>query len=687
MKPGYQIPRTALIWILLSVILVVLPQRTHMQLWILLIAFLCVTWRALIYSGKLNYPGRLVRILVVLFTVGVTISQTRNIGLGLESAAGLLTLGFVFKLIEMRQKRDVYVVISLCFVMTMLAFLYSQSILTTLYIILAIMVITGAMIAVNRSSLISDNFGTGRLAVKIILQALPLTVALFVVFPRIAPLWAVPIQSAVSTTGVSDEMSPGDISQLGRSSALAFRVQFENILPPLHQDLYWRGLVLDAFDGETWRRTRASSAYSNALALADFQSERDDRVLTSGNPLNYNVILEPTQQPWVYGLHLAESQTGGLFQSRNFELFNDDLITQRFSYDLVSFANNQTDLVLTDRIRNRNTRIPDAGNPRSREFARELRATVNTDRDFAYTVLAHFQQNEYFYTLSPALLGSNKVDDFLFTTLEGFCEHYAGSFAFLMRSVGIPARVVVGYQGAEYNRFENYLMVYQYNAHAWTEIWLEGEGWVRFDPTAAVSPDRVELGVEQALRDDPAFLEDELLSAMRRENFSWLNSVRLRLDALEYAWNRRVVNYDQDVQLEFFQRLLGEVTGQKVLILLAAVASIVILAIGFTIIRIEPRSKQEPLIKFYLKLCKELGKIQLQRAPGEGPIAYRNRVCAARPELRESMDALTELYIKLSYGENSPDEQQLKAELKNFNRLLNRLKLSLSPLARLNQRG
>ncbi len=260
MDISYQIPRTALVWILISVVMVVLPQSLRIPAWISIIALGCVIWRVLIFTGKLNYPSRLMRVGVVLFTVAVSISQMRNIGVGLDSAASLLVLGFVFKLIEMRQKRDIYVVIALCFILSMVSFLYSQSVVATLYIAACVVVITGAMISLNRSVLISDNSGTIRLAMKLSMQALPLTIVLFVVFPRIAPLWAVPISSNGSTTGVSDEMAPGDISQLGRSGELAFRVQFENGAQPFHSELYWRGLVLDDFDGGTWRRTNSSSS-------------------------------------------------------------------------------------------------------------------------------------------------------------------------------------------------------------------------------------------------------------------------------------------------------------------------------------------------------------------------------------------------------------------------------------------
>ena len=318
MDLSYQIPRSAMIWILLSVAIVLLPQSARMPAWISIVAVVCIVWRILIFTGKLNYPSRWIRVLVVLFTLVVSISQMRSIGIGLDSAAALLALGFVFKLIEMKQKRDIYVVISLCFVMTMVAFLYSQSILATAYSLLSVVVILGAMIALNRSINVSDNWGTSIFAGKILLQAMPLAIVLFYGFPRIAPLWAVPIQSSGASTGVSDEMSPGDISSLGRSGDLAFRVQFETADAPAHESLYWRGLVLTDFDGETWRRESRRSAFSIASARADQQLQWDGRMSKIGAPVDYNIILEPTQRPWVYGLHLAEAIAGDLFQSRNF---------------------------------------------------------------------------------------------------------------------------------------------------------------------------------------------------------------------------------------------------------------------------------------------------------------------------------------------------------------------------------
>ncbi|MFT6057308.1 MAG: transglutaminase-like putative cysteine protease [Pseudohongiellaceae bacterium] len=677
MDLSYQIPRSALIWILLSVAVVLAPQSVRMPAWISIIAAVCIAWRVLIFSGKLSYPGRWMRILIVLFTLAVSITQMRSIGIGLDSAAALLALGFVFKLIEMKQKRDIYVVISLCFVMTMVAFLYSQSIVATAYSLGAILVILGAMIALNRSINVSDNWGTSKMAGKILLQAMPLAVVLFYVFPRIAPLWAVPIQSSGASTGVSNEMSPGDISSLGRSGDLAFRVQFENSEAPAHELLYWRGLVLTDFDGETWRRERSRSSFSIASARADKQLQWEGRMSRGGAALDYNIILEATQQPWVYGLHLAEAIDDDLFQSRNFELFNSGLVTQRLSYDLRSYLQSKTDFVLVDRVRRQNLEMPSGGNSQSREFARQLRSSVTTDRDYVMAVLSHFSQNEYFYTLNPALLGNDRIDDFLFETREGFCEHYSSTFAYLMRAAGIPARVVIGYQGAELNPFENYMMVYQYNAHAWNEVWLEDEGWVRFDPTGAVSPDRVRLGVEAALRDDPAFLEQSLFSTSGLGSINWINSLRLRLDALEYEWNRRVVNYDEDVQFEFFEKIFGEVTEQKILFLLFGLASVVVIVVASSVIRFEPRSKHGPVLSLYNKMSKDLEKIGLGRMRGEGPIAYRDRVVAARPDLRGIMMQVTRLYVEISYQRKQVAESEIVSQAKQIKRYGRQLKKAL----------
>ncbi len=294
-------------------------------------------------------------------------------------------------------------------------------------------------------------------------------------------------------------------------------------------------------------------------------------------------------------------------------------------------------------------------------------------------MLTHFRDNPFYYTLDPALLRDNRIDDFLFNTREGFCEHFASSFAFLMRAAGAPTRVVVGYHGAEYNPYEDYMMVYQNNAHAWNEVWLEGEGWVRFDPTGAVSPERIEQGVEAASQDDLAFMEQSLLAAVSGR-FSFINTLRLRLDALEYEWNRRVVSYDDEVQVDLFERLFGEITEQKVLLLLIGLASLVIVAVGLSVLSLGPRRKLDPVDQLYLSLTTELNKIGLARKTGEGSVDYRNRLVAARPELAGIMNDFTALYVAINYEALLKDEHIARKQLKALQQQLSNLRAVLSPL-------
>ena len=670
-----QIPGPALLWTLLSVVMVLAPEVLRMPFWITITAMLCICWRILIYQGRLPFPGRFIRSLVVVFTLVVSASQIRSIGVGLDSAASLLALGFVFKLIEMRRRRDIYIVVVLCFIMIMVAFLYSQSVISTIYLCLCLVAVTSTMVSINRPPAEPDNPEVLRFSLKLFAQALPLTVVLFLVFPRIAPLWAVPVQNTGSATGVTDEMSPGDISQLGRSADLAFRVQFENTLPPLHADLYWRGLVLDQFDGETWRRRRSRSSFGSASQFASYPWASDEIATINGEPIAYNVIMEPSQQPWLFALHLADPRKDDLFQTGKFELFNRMPVTQRISYDVESYLDNSTNEFLLSSARRTNTQLPESGNSRSRDLARALRDGVATDRDYVYAVLAYFQSNEFFYTLNPPLLGQNRVDDFLFSSMAGFCEHYASSFAFLMRAVGIPARVVVGYHGAEYNRFEDYMMVYQYNAHAWNEVWINGEGWVRVDPTGAVSPERIEQGVEAALRDDPNFLEESLLAGVRFGQMDWLNTLRLRLDAIEYEWNRRVVNYDEEVQFELFQDLIGDTTESRVLGLLVLLSGLVVVAVGFSILRSGQCARGSEIEQAYRAFCQKLDSAGCPRITGEGPLQYRNRLNRVFPGQQQQLDRLSDIYIALNYRSDVQSESQQRALVKEFRTLLSGLRL------------
>lgn len=675
MDVNYQIPRLALLWVLAALLLVILPGMLRLPLWILLLVLGCMGWRLLIFAGRASYPGKLVKALIVFTALPLTVLQFRTQGVGLDAAVCLLILGVVFKLLEMQYKRDIVIVIVLAYVLTMIGFIYSQTIPSGLHAVLAVAVITGALVSLNRDNARNNFRNNARLAAQLVLQSIPLTLALFILVPRIAPLWTMPLPVPSSTTGVTDEMTPGDISSLGRSAELAFRVSFDGEAPS-HDRLYWRGLVLDFFDGRTWHRS--GSTFLDYGMIRRYPSE--NRGVPQGGPVAYDVIMEPTQQTWVYGMQLAEVTAGEIVQDRNYSLHTATPITQRLRYQLRSWSAFHTDLELPRALRSRALQMPEEdSNTQSAALARELRAASADDMDYVTRVLRHYREQPFFYTLNPPLLGEASIDEFLFQTREGFCEHYAGSFVYLMRAVGIPARVVVGYHGGEYNRFEDYTMVYQYNAHAWAEVWFEGEGWVRFDPTGAVAPERISQGVEAVFANQPGFMEDSGFSMMRFRDTQWLNTLRLRLDAIDYAWNRWVVSYDQDLQLEFLEDLFGENARSSLLWALGMSTALIFSVAAFFLLRGGQRQLRDPATRGYLALAADLAAMGLPRRTGEGPLDYCARVSAERPELAESMQSVTMLYVQLCYGEQGVGSEQLRQE---FRMTLQTLRLRVLSRAR-----
>lgn len=640
------IPRLTIWWLLGALVLVVAPHLLRLPIWISVLIVTCVTWRTLIYNGFAAYPNKYLKIVIVFLALPLTVVEYRGTGAGLDAAVCLLILGTVFKLLEMRERRDMLIVVSLCYILTMVGFIYSQTILSAIYALLTFIVITGALVTLQRDNPRSSLSNNGRLAMRLVAQAIPLALVLFVLVPRIAPLWTMPVPVSSSTTGVTDEMSPGNISSLSRSAQLAFRVSFDSNAPTQDQ-LYWRGLVLDSFDGRTWRRA-ASSLQSYAM-IERFQ--RQPQSEREGTAVGYDIVLEPTQQSWVYALQLADFDAANIAQDRYYTLHTDKPVTQRFGYQMRSYLDHATDLELAGILRARALQLPqDDGNPDSQRLAARLYAQASSDLDYANRVMTYFAEQPFFYTLTPPTLGEASIDDFLFNTREGFCEHYASSFVYLMRAAGVPARVVVGYQGGEINPFEGYTMVYQYNAHAWAEIWLDGQGWVRMDPTAAVAPERISLGAQAVLGDQPGFLEDSRFSMLRFRNTQWLNTLRLRLDAMDYAWNRWVVSYDEDLQLQLLEALFGDKAKQALYIALGGTFAVFFLIAALFLLGGRKRDRRDRATRLYLRLLADLAEHGIVRGRGEGPVDFAARVTRLRPDIAADMTRITTLFVRMSYA-------------------------------------
>jgi transglutaminase-like putative cysteine protease len=669
-RESYKISRYALFWLFIAVVAVIVPHVGRMPFWLTAICVFCLAGRYLIFQGRMSYPGKKLKLLIVCSMMLMVAAQYGRDVFSTDATVALLVVGITLKLLEMHQKRDVLVVLYLAYFTVVAEFIYSQAILVALYMGLAVIVITSALMALNQNADNQAPWRTVRLSAVILLQSAPLMLVFFLFAPRISPLWSVPVQANTGTTGLSDSMAPGDIGNLTRSAEVAFRVQFKGKAPP-YSELYWRALTLDDFTGREWRRTFNDAQFFGA----DVRDQKPwyTNIEYQGAPVDYNVIMEPTFQNWIFTLMIPQIGDERMIMTRDFQVGSKRPVSQRFSYDARSFLQYQADTGDEGNQQRRSRNLPDGSNPQARAFAQQLYASVTSDREYINAVLENFRQQNFFYTLNPPTLGQHSVDEFLFSTRQGFCEHYASSFTFLMRAAGIPARVVTGYQGGSFNPYDGTLTVRQYDAHAWSEVWLPGEGWIRVDPTAAVAPERISQGSEITLQQEESFMDDATFSLMRFRSSVLLNDLRLRLEMIDYAWNRFVLNYNQDMQFNLISRLFGRLTQAKVIVAVLGFMLVLGVFIALTVFGKSGRAAKAPAIILYLRFCACLSSRGYARMPGETPLHYLERVRRLNPRWANDMQTITTLFTELAFSSeaNNPEKlQQLRKYIRRF-RLLN----------------
>jgi len=657
----YQLPRTALVWILTSLSLITVPHVLRMPWWLTLLCAFCIGISILIFQGRVSHPGSRIKTVIVMLVLTAIIFEFGRDVFSTDAIVGVLIIGIALKLLEMKKKRDVLMVIYLCYFAVLAEFIYSQSIPIAFYMAFCVLVIISALMSTTQTEEYQRPMRTMKLSGQVLLQSIPLMAFLFVMFPRIGPLWSVPLQSSSGVTGLSDEMSPGDIGNLTRSGEVAFTVEFESEVPNYNQ-LYWRGVTLDRFDGSQW--TRGGNSFGQFLGENPRQvNPWFEDIRYEGQQVSYNVIMEPTQQTWIYTLMVPRILDDRLFMLPDYQVETRRPIVQRYRYAADSFLEHSVDLDLRRGFGGfrRNTDLPEEGNEQARAMALAMRDAADSHFDYINDVLDYIRNEEFFYTLSPSLLGENKIDDFLFNTREGFCEHYASAFTYMMRAVGIPARVVLGYQGGEFNKYNGTLIVRQYDAHAWSEVWLEDQGWVRVDPTAAVAPGRIEYGSQFTFQEDENFMEGEVFSMIKyRGSSALINDLVLRLEMIDYAWNRFVLNYDQGMQFALFSRLFNSVSKEKILISLISIIFLFVGGTAFLVLR-KPTSKpQLPANALYLKFCKFMADNGINRQPGETPTHFSKRVAAVQPQWQGDVADITDIYMDLAFRPNSEESAEEK---------------------------
>jgi transglutaminase-like putative cysteine protease len=624
--------------LLLSILMVIAPHAEHLPLWVSGLCAGLLLWRTWLTYGDKALPKRWLLMLVTFAgTAGIIFNY--HTMLGREAGVTLLVMLATLKLMELRKPRDAMVLVYLACFIIITNFFYSQSIPTALYLLASLTVIVTTWVHLQAASIALRP--RMRIAAVLLLQALPLTLILFILFPRVqGPLWGLP-QDAYASTGLDDRMSPGSLSRLGLSEEVAFRVSY-NGKPPRRDQMYWRGPVLWYFDGRTWTPGRTTLTYPpNFTDL--------------GQPIDYVVTLEPHNKTWLFTLDVPDKLTIPAIISSDFQVLNRAPVHARMRYAARSNLVYHANVRESERQLQRALQLPRQFNPRAQQLAAEWRAGSKDDETLVNTALRYFSKQGFVYTLQPPLLGSNSVDDFLFNAKQGFCEHYASAFVFLMRAANIPARVVTGYLGGEYNSVGNYYIVRQSDAHAWAEVWLAGQGWVRVDPTGVIAPGRMESGLSAAVSDSAA------LPFMERNPPQWMRDLRFNLDTLANQWNQWVLGYDSERQFAFLTRLgMESITWQKMALNMSAGLGAVIALFSLFMLRHLFVRRPDKVQAAWLRVCSRLARAGLPRAAHEGAQDYADRVAAAHPALAANIRDLAARYSALRYG--SPGDESARQE-------------------------
>ncbi len=644
----------ALGWLLAGIGLAVVPHTIDLPAWVSTLALAMLVWRfAAVFRHRpveLS-PSFLSQATRTIFVLACFLGVYLHHGTlaGRDPGTSLLVLLTGFKVLEIRHERDFFIAAFLGYFLVITRFFYTQSIATAAGMIPAVLVITASLIMISDRGRGLSVPAALRFSAKLLLQASPFMLILFVLFPRInGPLWGLPKDAHAGLAGIDDVMEPGSISRLIQSDDVAFRVEFEGRVPEQSQ-LYWRGPVLWFTDGRAWIRD------DTARPAAPLR--------VRGDGVRYAVTLEPSNQRWLFALEMPASAPRQSHVTHDLQFLSWTPVRQRQRYELTSYPDYYLDRSSMADLR-RALQLPPYLHKRSVALGRSWRAEESEPLAIIERALRLFNEADFYYTLSPPLTRTDTVDDFLFKTRKGFCEHYAAAFVILMRAAGIPARVVTGYQGGNYNPVGDYFIVYQRDAHAWAEVWLDGRGWVRVDPTSAVSPARIQQGIEgalpEAIRDIPFVFNRSLWSrdAWQQLRHTW--------DAVNNQWNQWVISYGPQRQMQ----LLGELglysVDLKLLALLSVVAGGGVFALLTAWLVRERRPHPDPARALYDRFCGKLARRGLGRRPSEGPLAYARRVTGRRRDLAGEVNDITGLYVAARYGSQRDLLVELASRIRAF---------------------
>jgi transglutaminase-like putative cysteine protease len=625
-------------WLLGAAVVVLLPHVPRLPVWLSAVLAALFAWRFFMVQRAWPAPNRWWRWSLTALLVFLLYRQYGTL-FGRDAGSALLAAMLALKFLELQRLRDYMLSVLLIYFLIVLGFLYSQAVWLVVYLA-AVFVLTTATLVRLAVPGARARFAL-RLASVLMLQALPLMLAMHLLFPRLqGALWGLPQDAHAGLTGLSEEMYPGSIHQLSLSEDIAFRAHFQGAVPPPAQR-YWRALVLWTTDGKGWTRGLVTRDQLNYEA--------------QGTPIFYTLTPEPANRPWLPALDLPAQVPPGTRLRSGLVLETAIPARGRLSLEMSAYTQYRMhDLQESERRAGLQHASPIS--PRVQALAARWRESAHSDADVVNAALTYFRTEQFFYTLEPPVFEDDPVDEFLFEARRGYCEHYAAAFVTLMRSADIPARIVTGYQGGELNPAGNYLIVRQLDAHAWAEVWLPGQGWARVDPTAAIAPERIEYGTEgirrllargAALGGLPPEALRDLLALGTIEQFR--QQLSLSWDAANTAWQRWVLSYDQTRQRELLAQFgFEDVNPLRLFGLLALLVALVMgLYVALTRQRV-PRP--DPVQRAYISFCRKLANVGLIRAPQEGAMTFAERSARQLPQLAEAIRAITNFYLCLRYG-------------------------------------
>ncbi len=637
----------------LLLFLAILPHATHLRGSVTLFLLGMICYRLLSFKLHFSLGGRWPLLLLTLLGLANVITQYPLL-LGRRAGVALLCSMAVLKLMEIKTTRDVYFAVFIGYFILSTQFLFFDHALMVIYVALLVGGLSAVLVEINRVGPTVGVWVPLRTALSMLLQAVPIMVVLFFLFPRFtSPLWNLGPESQQAMSGITDRITPGQLSQLSRSPKVAFRVDFEGAIPAPAQR-YWRGPVFSFTDGETWLANKSQSIQKAPDVMGD-------------KPVTYNVTLEPSLGSWLFALEMPSKIPENSRLTGDYQLIRSQPIKRRIRYQATSLLSYRTPDHDQAQLRQA-LALPANITPRMEQLVAGWKSTSRDPVALVNSALSFFRNQPFYYTLYPPDQGPNPVDGFLFDTRQGFCEHYATGFTLLMRIAGIPARVVGGYQGGEINPVGDYLIVRQSDAHAWSEVWLPGLGWTRVDPTAAVAPERVERSLDIA-GTAPTIGLPVLFHDLEDGAFKGtMKHLGFGIDALNNAWHQWVLGYSKERQALLMSMLgLGYFQGPKLAYAMTIAAGFLV-AIMIALALKQSYRADDPSQMAYKEFCKKLARYGVVRLPHEGPWDFSRRVIRRRSDLETDVSSITGLYIALRYGEeNDPRQsQRLKRLVRSF---------------------